>query len=110
MPIFLWSIVVNQLNTPVVSRGRRSSRGTGFATTSASASSTVVIRELPGDGRTACASSFVREEEVGHRLRLSRGHAERQLERLHAYLAGVGLVHARALVRATAQAPRGTAT
>src|SRR5260221_1563399 len=103
MPIFLWSIVVNQLNTPVVSRGRRSSRGTGFATTSASASSTVVIRELPGDGRTACASSFEREEEVGDRLRLSRGHAERHLERRHADLAGIGLGQARTLVRLAAR-------
>src|SRR5436190_7155187 len=97
MPIFLWSTVVIQLNAPVVSRGRRSSRGTGLVSTWASASSTVVMRGLPGGGRWN-VRSFERQEELGDCLRLGRRHADRDLERRHADLARIGLGQARTLV------------
>src|SRR6476659_5983856 len=92
MPIFLWSTVVNQLKAPVDSRGRRSSRGTGFGATAASASSTVVMRGLPGDGRRyATSTSLQLQQELGDLLRFGLGHTHRFLERRHAHPARIGL-------------------
>src|SRR6478736_414802 len=93
MPIFLWSMVVNQLNGPVVARGRRNSRGTGFVSTVVSASSTVVMRGLPG----SCAS-FQLQEEVGDLLGFALGHVDRVLERRHPDPTRIGLREARARV------------
>src|SRR5437016_733053 len=89
IPIFLWSIVVNQLQKPVVALGRRS--GSGRVATRGSAPETVVIRGL----LTALASSFLRQQELGDLLGLVSSHHRVALrcvlrERRHANARDVG--------------------
>src|SRR6476659_4628622 len=88
MPIFLWSMVVNQLQKPVVAVGRRS--GSGRATVFGRERVTVVIGALLtalGGGR---GWSLLLQEEVGDLVGLLRGHrlhARRRVvdERRHAH-------------------------
>src|SRR5689334_9545057 len=76
IPIFLWSTVVNQLQKPVVERGRRKMSTRRVGTVVVTASETVVIDELPGCAERGYdrRASFLRQEVVGDGLGLLRGH------------------------------------
>src|SRR3954453_13204806 len=72
MPIFLWSMVVNQLQKPVVALGRRS--GSGRAAVFGSERVTVVIGALLSALGGAGGWSLLLQQPVGDVARLLVGH------------------------------------
>src|ERR1700750_413815 len=102
MPIFLWSMVVNQLQKPVVDWGRR--RGSGRATVFGRERVTVVIGALLTALGGGCGWSLLLQQEVGDLVRLLWGHrlqARRRVvdERGHAHADALAWWEATALRR-----------